>query len=167
LQKKEFEQTTQCWTNSISEHLSKVKNMVGEFTNETNQRLSSLEQSQSEMSKLDEEMERILIKRRKILSQSQTTTTDTHSQLSKFSSDISMEIDTLDSHCHDSGKSIVKNFQETFLSHGEETSKVPCYTIKYNVKCGISSTEHFILRAVQSKNISWTSIMMYDDILGC
>lgn len=130
MQKKEFEQTTQCWTNSISEHLSKVKSMVGEFSNETNQKLGSLEQSQSEMNELDEELEKILIKKRKLLSQSQTTTKDTHSRLDKFSGEISMEIDTLDNHCHESGKSIVKNFQETFLSHGEEISKVRSCAIK-------------------------------------
>ncbi|XP_062590194.1 kinesin-like protein KIF11-A [Saccostrea cucullata] len=135
-QKKDFEQTTQSWTNSISEHLSKMKNMVGEFTTDMNHKLSSLEQSQSEMNELDEELEKILIKKRKLLSESRTTTKDSQTRVDKFSEEISMEIDTHDSNCHDNAKSVIKKFQETFVSHGEEISKVSSELDSCRESCG-------------------------------
>lgn len=135
-QKKEFEQTTQSWTSSISEHLAKVKNMVGEFSSEMSQKLINLEQSHSEMNELDEELEKILIKKRRLLSQSQTTTKESRGQLNKFSGEVGMEIDTLDSSCHESGKATIKNFQETFISHGEEISKVSTELDSCRNTCG-------------------------------
>lgn len=98
--------------------------MVGEFSTEMSQKLINLEQSHSEMNELDEELEKILIKKRRLLSQSQTTTKESQGHLNKFSEEVGMEIDTLDSSCHESGKTAIKNFQETFISHGEEVSKV-------------------------------------------
>lgn len=98
--------------------------MVGEFSTEMSQKLINLEQSHSEMNELDEELEKILIKKRRLLSQSQTTTKESRGHLNMFSEEVGMEIDTLDSSCHKSGKATIKNFQETFISHGEEISKV-------------------------------------------
>ena len=124
LQKREFEQRTESWTNSISAHLGKVKTMVGEFSSEMNKKFSSLEQSQSEMNELDEELEKILIKRRKLLSDSRSTAQESGRQLDKFSSEVGMEIDSVDTDCQESSKSVIQNMQEVFVSHAEEISKV-------------------------------------------
>lgn len=35
-----------------------------------------------------------------------------------------MEIDILDSSCYESGKIVIKNFQEIFIFYGEEVLKV-------------------------------------------
>jgi len=135
-QKREFEQRTESWTNSISAHLSKVKTMVGEFSSEMNKKLGSLEQSQSEMNELDEELEKILIKRRKLLSESRSTAQESGRQLDKFSSEVGMEIDSVDSDCQESSKSVIQNMQEVFVSHAEEISKVSTELDHVRDTCG-------------------------------
>ena len=98
--------------------------MVGEFSSEMNKKFSSLEQSQSKMNELDEELEKILIKRRKLLCESRSAAHESGRQLDKFSSEVGMEIDSVDSDCQESSKSVIQNMQEVFVSHAEEISKV-------------------------------------------
>lgn len=76
------------------------------------------------MNEFDEELEKIFIKKRRFLSQFQIIIKEFRGYLNKFSEEVGMEIDILDSSCYESGKIIIKNFQEIFIFYGEEILKV-------------------------------------------